>query len=62
MIFIYDSYKVGCVFSVGVVSILPRAKLRPNDHHEDAPHFRKNQAIKWLIWSIQYDSYLYDIS
>ena len=31
--------KVGCVFPVVVVSILPYADLGPNYHREDAPHF-----------------------
>ena len=30
------SYKVGCVFSMVVVSIPPLAKFGPNDHQEDA--------------------------
>ena len=31
--------KVGCVFSMVVVSILPHAEFGPNDHQKDAPHF-----------------------
>ena len=33
--------KVGCVFLMAFVSILPRAQLGLNDHREDAPHFNK---------------------
>ena len=33
------STKVGCVFPMVVVSILPHAEFGPNDHREDAPHF-----------------------
>ena len=36
---IYMRRKVGCVFTMVVVSILPQAELGPNDHREDAPHF-----------------------
>ena len=35
----FKLYKVGCVFPMIVVSILPRAKLGRNDHREDALHF-----------------------
>ena len=31
--------KVGRVFPMVVVSILPHAEFGPNDHREDAPHF-----------------------
>ena len=31
--------KVGYVFSMVIVSMLPRAEFGPNDHQEDAPHF-----------------------
>ena len=31
--------KVGCVFAMIVVSILPHAELGPNDHRDDEPHF-----------------------
>ena len=31
--------KVGCVFPMVVVSILPHAEFGQNDHREDAPHF-----------------------
>ena len=33
------SGKVGCVFPMIVVSLLPHAKVGPNDHREDATHF-----------------------
>ena len=31
--------KVGCVFPMVVVSILPHAEFGPNDHRKDALHF-----------------------
>ena len=31
--------KVGCVFSMVAVSILPHAEFGPNDHQDEAPHF-----------------------
>ena len=31
--------KVGCVFLMVVVFILPHVELRRNDYREDAPHF-----------------------
>ena len=34
-------YKMGCVFPIGAVSILPHAVFGMYDHQEDAPHFRK---------------------
>ena len=36
--------KVGCVVVMVVVSILPHAEFGPNDHRQDAPHFKK----QWL--------------
>ena len=33
------SNKVGCVFPMVIVSILPHAGFRLNDHRKDAPHF-----------------------
>ena len=33
-------YKVERVFPMVVVSILPHAEFGPNDHREDAPHFK----------------------
>ena len=38
------SCKVGYVFPIVVVSLLPRAKFGPNDYREDALHFRK-----WMV-------------
>ena len=32
-------FKVGCVFPMVVVSILPHSEFGRNDHWEDAPHF-----------------------
>ena len=32
-------YKVGCVFPMVIVSILPHAEFGPNDHRENPPHF-----------------------
>ena len=34
-------YKVGCVFPVAVISILPQAESGPYDHREDTPHFTR---------------------
>ena len=34
-----DEYKVGCLFPMVVVSILPHADFGPNDHRDDALHF-----------------------
>ena len=31
--------KVGCVFPLIIIPILPQAEFGPNDHQEDAPHF-----------------------
>ena len=33
--------KVGCVFPMVAVSILPHAEFGPNDHRADAPRFNK---------------------
>ena len=38
-IHIYQHTKVGCVYPMVVVSILPHAEFEPNDHQEDAYHF-----------------------
>ena len=35
----FQVHKVGCVFAMVVVSILPQAEFGPNDHRQDAPHF-----------------------
>ena len=35
----YPFNKVGCIFPMVVVSILPRAEFGPKDHREDALHF-----------------------
>ena len=34
-------YKVGCVFSMVAVSMLPHAEFGPKDHREDAPNFNR---------------------
>ena len=36
--------KVGCVFPMVVISILPPAELGPNDNREDTPHFTADRA------------------
>ena len=41
-------YKVGCVFPMVIVSILPHAEFGPNDHREDAPHFITRHTIVWI--------------
>ena len=33
------THKVGCVFPIAVVSILPHAEFGSNDRQENAPHF-----------------------
>ena len=38
------SSKVGCLFPIVVVCILPEAEFGRNDHREDAPHFSNNLA------------------
>ena len=57
--------KVGCVFLMVVVSLLPNAEFGRNDHREDAPHFinferryryfSKNKVSHWnrLVWRTQ---------
>ena len=35
--------KVGCVFPMVVVSILPHAEFEPNDHQKDTPDFSKER-------------------
>ena len=32
--------KVGCVFPMVIIPILPQAEFGPDDHREDALHFR----------------------
>ena len=32
--------KVGCVYPMVIIPILPQAEIGPDDHREDAPHFR----------------------
>lgn len=46
-------YKVGCVFPVAVISILPQAESGPYHHREDAPHFSKILSISLLVVEIQ---------
>ena len=41
--------KVGCVFPMVVVSILLHAEFGPNDHREDASHFRKHSSSGNMI-------------
>ena len=36
---LFREFKVGCVFPINVLSILPHAKFGRNDHREDEPHF-----------------------
>ena len=36
--------KVGCVFSMVIVSILSHAEFGRTDHREDAAHFRKSYS------------------
>ena len=46
--FIDEIGKVGCVFPMVVVSILPNAEIGPNDHGEDAPHFIFSEIFSLL--------------
>ena len=39
-IILYNLYKVGCVFPMVVLSILPQAEFVRKDHWKDASHFR----------------------
>ena len=47
-----NSCKVGCVFPMVVVPILPHADFGPNDHRENTPHFSTVVYIYvyWLIF------------
>ena len=40
--------KVGCVFSMVIIPILPQTEFGPNDHREDAPHFN----ILFLVMTV----------
>ena len=44
----YCCTKVGRVFPLVVVSLLSNAEFRPNDHREDAPHFRTVKFFDFL--------------
>ena len=47
--------KVGCVFPMVVVSILPHAEFGQNDHREDAPHFSnewESRNCDWVIFTV----------
>ena len=52
-IFVKSVSKVGCVFPMIVVSILPHAEFGPNDQWEDAAHFKMANAhwynYQWLL-------------
>ena len=37
--FVNSPNKVGCIFLMAVIFLLPHAELGRNDHREDAPHF-----------------------
>ena len=43
--FIWFITKVGCIFPMFVVSLLPHAEFGKSDHREDAPHFTLNRLI-----------------
>ena len=54
----FQVYKVGCVFSMVVVSIesiLPHGEFGRNDHREDVPHF-----IVWLKLVLEQDYLSYE--
>ena len=44
----FPAFKVGCIFPMVVVYLLPQAEFGRNDHREDAPHF-KSWGILELI-------------
>ena len=44
-LFSHPIAKVGCVFPMVVVSLLPHAEFGPNDHLEDATHFICSQGV-----------------
>ena len=46
--------KVGCVFSMIVVSLLLHAEFRRNDHREDAPHFTLSLISNFLDFKKTY--------
>ena len=46
---IHSGSKVGCLFSMVVVSKLPYTEIGPNYHREDAPHFSN------LLWTKSYE-------
>ena len=50
------TYKVGWVFPMVVISILPQAKFRPNDHREHALHF------KWSLRNEKFSRTIIDSS
>ena len=41
---LFHLYKVGCVFPMVIVTILPHAEFGPNDHREKASHFTKSSS------------------
>ena len=46
------NYKVGCVFLMVIVYMLPHAKIRRNDHREGASHFTKILVLRQMISGI----------
>ena len=47
--------KVGCVFPMVVVSMMPRADFGPSDHRDDALHFTKYIfRLIWLHWMMNW--------
>ena len=40
-----NKFKVWCIFPIVVASILPHAKIGPNDHRVDALHFIYSDRI-----------------
>ena len=42
--------KVGCVFPMVVISILPHAEIEPNDHREDAPTLQGKGVWEVIVY------------
>ena len=46
---VHSGFKMGCLFSMVVVTKLPYMEIGPNYHREDAPHFSN------LLWTKSYE-------
>ena len=43
---LFDLYKVGCVFPMVIVTILPHAEFGPNDHQEKHPTLQNHLVVR----------------